>query len=208
MVEAESIAHPHRWRRVSGLVEWTVLGFLLGGMGPFLMLVLLGAQLSLVAFSAAAIGVGVLGGIVLGVIDPPRRYIATGPPAHRALSALVHALVGGLVGALWAGLAGGAGGVAMVLAGSGQFPISASASASASGEDLLVFGCIGAAMGSLTGAPGVSLFSGVRAALLGEDAPTFSAVPAAAGLTLALGPFGYLAGAMFGMVVLASFFNW
>lgn len=195
----ESILTPSRVRRLTGLVEWTILGFLLGGVGPFLSMILLGAEPPLVAFTAGAMTVGVLGGIALGMLDLPRRFIARGPAPHRILSALLHGLAGGTLGAVWAGLAGAAGGALLVAVGDGL--------ANMDPANMALFGGIGAAMGAVAGAPGVALFAGVRAALLAEEAPTWSAVLAATGLTLFLGPFGYLIGAGVGLAFVGVLLN-
>lgn len=172
----------HRQRqRVDGIVQWLLLGFFLGGLGPLVPLVLTGAAAPFVAFVLGSTLIGCAGGLVLGLLDPPRFGFRDGHRIDALLAALVHGTVALFVGSLWASLAGAGGGLATYGVLAWNLP------PGAVGLPPALVLSMGAGMGALGGTPGVVVFSVVRAALQRLGWPTWPALPAAALVTLMLG---------------------
>jgi hypothetical protein len=172
-----------------GVAHWTVLGLLLGGIGPGIVVLTTGESgLMLGLFVAASELVGVLGGVALGVLDLPGRIARTARGRYQAAAATVAAgLVGLGLGALWGGLAGAAGGLAVAT------PMIINTPGGFNPGGLLFFASFGAMLGALTAPAGVSLFCGLRALLIYASKPTW---PATLVASVATGTVGLTVGSL------------
>lgn len=174
----------HQRRRVDGVVQWALLGFLLGGLGPFVPLVWIGVSLPLAAFVAASTLVGLVGGVIAGVIDLPRHGLHGGR-FETGVSGCLYGFLGLLLGMFWGAAAGVAGGLAM------GFAVSLDPPPFGPFLEPGPLARLGGSMGAVAGAPAVAMFSAARAVLQRLGWPTWLALPLAAALVLVLGLGGF-----------------
>jgi hypothetical protein len=96
------------------VASWVALGALLGIVGP-------GSAIVSFALDALTFGpflfgsgmVGLVGGALFGVIDPPTRWVPARPRARALLGAVAALSAVSVGGAVWAGLAGAAGSLSL-----------------------------------------------------------------------------------------------
>lgn len=163
--------------RAQGIAAWVLAGLLLGGLGPGAVIVWMGDGAQFAGFVVGSSLVGIVGGLLIGLLDPP-RHVGT----SLAVAAPLAALAGLIIGPFWAGLAGAVGGAGFLVPGLVMAP-------SGSSDLIEVFSMvmgIGAGLGSLVGTLPVVAFSAARAVTLRLQAPWWLAHVAAAALVSAI----------------------
>tara|TARA_B100001989_G_scaffold182504_1_gene132666 strand:- start:265 stop:852 length:588 start_codon:yes stop_codon:yes gene_type:complete len=163
-----------------GMFVWAVLGLLLGGIGPGVAALLIDDGVEFAGFIVSSELFGLFSGLLLGLLDMPRRLPA------RPWRPLVAGLIGLPMGVVWAGSAGVAGGAGMIaimsLFSSPPDPLGA----------LAVFGFFGGVLGAVVGTPGVAVFCAVRGWTLNSGMPWWLAHVAALVVTAILSFPGFL----------------
>ncbi|MFK7929426.1 MAG: hypothetical protein AB8H79_14620 [Myxococcota bacterium] len=142
-------------RLAGGVAAWSVLGLILGGLGPGVSALFLGGGFAFFVIASEVVGVG--GGVLMGVIDPPGRMVhegLRGPELRAKLAAAT--VVSACAGVLWAGSAGAVGAFCL-------FPLGdLLAGRTITGDGIGLLCLLGAVMGALAGTPAVATFSLVR----------------------------------------------
>ena len=150
-----------------------MLGLILGGLGPGVASLTMGGMWVLFVLASELVGVG--GGVLMGIIDPPRRLVKPGARGGKLVSGLV--LTGLAVLPLAVGWTAIAGAVAALC--TFMLPGLLGSVGHMDWEAIPLFAVLGAAMGVLAGTPGVVVFGMVRAGGIATEGRIW---PVAAGL--------------------------